>query len=432
VSAPADGGRVTGATDGDAPEPGRWLNRTVLGASLTSGLADMAYQTASVVLPGFMAALGIPPTALGVLEGVADATASFTKMGSGYLSDRLGIRKSLAVFGYLLTLVSQAMMAVAGGLALLASGRILGWLGRGIRSPLRAAIMAEAVTPETRGRAFGFHRMADTIGAVVGPLIGVLLLGAWSPPSAAELQAGALLDLTAPFRLVLWFTLVPAGLAVLSFAFLVRDGRRRPNKHIQFWSSLRGWSPAFRRYLVGVGSFGIGDFAHTMLVLAATQMLTPTHGVVGAAQIAGFLYIARNLVSAVVAFPVGVLADRIGHQRVLVMGYGIGVATAALTAFAFASGLDSIALLALIFALAGTYAAVQESLEDVLTAELVPAPTRALAFGVLGSVNGVGDFVSSTTLGLVWAAASPEAAFALAAVMMAVGTLVMSRPLHVS
>ncbi len=406
--------------------PVQWLNRTVLGASLTSGLADMAYQTASVVLPGFMAALGIPPTVLGVIEGIADATASFTKMGSGYLSDRLGIRKSLAVFGYFLTVVSQALMALAGGLALLATGRIVGWLGRGIRSPLRAAIMAEAITPETRGRAFGFHRMADTVGAVVGPLIGVLLLGLWSVSPSAD----GTIDLTAPFRAVLWWSLVPALLAVLSFAFLVRDERRRPNKHLQFWSSLRGWSPAFRRYLVGVGAFGIGDFAHTLLVLAATQMLTPELGVIGAAQAAGFMYIGRNVVSAVVAFPVGYLADRVGHQRVLVAGYALGVATAALTAFAFATGLHSMALLGLIFALAGTYTAIQESLEDTLTADLVAAPTRGLAYGVLGSVNGVGDFVSSTTLGLVWAAASPEAAFGLAAALMAVGTLVMARPLH--
>lgn len=405
-----------------APRP-RWLNRTVLGASLTSGLADMAYQTASVILPGFLAVLGIPPTALGVIEGVADATASFTKMGTGYLSDRLGIRKSLAVFGYTLTVVSQALMALASGLALLAFGRVLGWLGRGIRSPLRAAIMAEAVTPETRGRAFGFHRAADTVGAVVGPLLGVVLLGVWVPdPSAA-------IDLTAPFRFVLWLTLVPAGLAVLSFALLVRDERRQPNKHIRFWSSLRSWSPAFRRYLVGVGAFGIGDFAHTLLILAATQLLTPELGVVAAAQAAGLLYIARNVVTAALAFPIGVIADRLGHQRVLVVGYGIGVLTAALTAFAFAIGNHSVALLVLVFVLAGTYTAIQESLEDALTAELVPAPTRGLAYGVLGSVNGVGDFVSSTLVGLVWTAVSPAAAFATAAAVMAIGTLVMARPL---
>jgi len=407
-------------------KPSRWLNRTVLGASLTSGLADMAYQTANVVLPGFLAVLGIPPTALGLIEGVADATASFTKMGAGYVSDRLGIRKSMAVFGYFLTVVSQALMALAGGLGLLVFGRILGWLGRGIRSPLRAAIMAESVTPETRGRAFGFHRAADTVGAVVGPLIGVLLLGVWAKPPAA----GEVVDLTAPFRMVLWFTLIPAVLATLSFAFLVRDERQKPNKHIQFWSSLRSWSPAFRRYLVGVGAFGIGDFAHTMLVLAATQMLTPEHGVIGAAQIAGFLYIGRNIVTAVVAFPVGLLADRFGHQKVLVVGYALGVATAALTAFAFFSGAHSLAILAAIFALAGTYTAVQESLEDTLTAELVPAATRGLAYGVLGSVNGVGDLVSSATLGVLWTAASPALAFAVAAGVMAIGTVVMARPLH--
>ncbi len=403
------------------PGDGRWLNRTVLGASLTSGLADMSYETANVLLPGFMAALGIPPTALGTIEGVADATASFMKMGAGYLSDRLGIRKSLVLVGYLLTVLGQAVMAVASGVGLLMLGRVVGWLGRGLRSPLRAAIMAEAITPQTRGRAFGFHRAADTVGAVLGPLLGVLMLG-WFADALSE---GA--DPTEPYRTSIWLTLIPGVLAVLSFAVLVRDARRLPNKHMRFWSSLRGLPVPFRRYLVAVGAFGIGDFAHTMLVLAATHLLTADHGVLAASEMAGGLYVLRNFVTAIVAFPVGALADRIGHRQVLVAGYAIGVLTAAAMAAAFALGLASVWYLAGVFVLAGTYTAIQDSLEDSLTAELVPAPSRGLAYGVLGSVNGVGDLVSSTGLGLLWTAVSPSVAFAVAASLMAIGTLAMAR-----
>lgn len=403
--------------------PRHWLNRTVLGASLTSGLADMSYETANVLLPGFMAALGIPPTALGTIEGVADATASFMKMGAGFLSDRLGIRKSLVLVGYLLTVIGQAFMAVASGVGLLMFGRVVGWLGRGIRSPLRAAIMAEAVTPETRGRAFGFHRASDTVGAVLGPLLGVLMLG-WLAPAVVD---GVAPDLTAPYRTSLWLTLIPGVLAFLSFAILVRDDRRQPNKHMRFWASLSALPVPFRRYLVAVGAFGVGDFAHTLLILAATHLLTAAHGVLAASEMAGALYVLRNLVTTVAAFPIGVVADRIGHRRVLVVGYALGVATALAMALAFAFAVTSLAYLAGVFVLAGAYTAIQESLEDSLTAELVPAPSRGLAYGVLGSVNGVGDLVSSTGLGILWTAVSPALAFGVAAALMAVGTLAMAR-----
>jgi MFS family permease len=237
-------------------------------------------------------------------------------------------------------------------------------------------------------------------------------------------------DATTPYRTSLWLTLIPGGLAVLSFAVLVRDARRLPNKHMRFWSSLRGLPMPFRRYLLAVGAFGIGDYAHTLLVLAATHLLTADHGVLVASELAGALYVLRNLVTALVAFPIGALADRVGHRRVLVVGYALGVATAASMALAFALGLTSLWYLAGVFVLAGTYTAIQDSLEDSLTAELVPAPSRGLAYGVLGSVNGVGDLVSSTGLGLLWSAISPSFAFAVAASLMAIGTLAMARNHH--
>ncbi|HND56722.1 MAG TPA: MFS transporter, partial [Pirellulaceae bacterium] len=154
----------------------RWLNRTVLGAGLTSGLGDLAYETGHVLLPGFLAVLGVPPTILGAAEGLADATASFTKLAAGYLSDRLGVRKPLVVLGYALTPVGQALIALAVGWPLIVLGRAVSWLGKGMRGPLRDAIVAESISSETRGRAFGFHRTLDTLGAIVGPLLGVAML----------------------------------------------------------------------------------------------------------------------------------------------------------------------------------------------------------------------------------------------------------------
>ena len=151
-----------------------WMNRTVAGAGITSALGDFCYETTTVILPGFLAVLSIPAAALGLIEGIADAVASFTKMVSGYIADKLGHRELLVLVGYGLAPVGQALIALALGWPLILLGRVLSWFGKGLRGPLRDAIVIQAVHPTTRGRAFGFHRAADTVGAVLGPLLGVV------------------------------------------------------------------------------------------------------------------------------------------------------------------------------------------------------------------------------------------------------------------
>jgi len=165
------------AVDAPTGQPPRWLNRTVVGAGITSALGDFCYETTTVILPGFLAVLGIPAAALGFIEGTADTVASFTKMISGYIADKLGHRKLLVIVGYGLTPIGQVLIALALGWPLILLGRIISWFGKGLRGPLRDAIVIQAVRSETRGRAFGFHRATDTIGAVLGPMLGVALLG---------------------------------------------------------------------------------------------------------------------------------------------------------------------------------------------------------------------------------------------------------------
>lgn len=408
-----------GLTSSDVQTAPGWLNRTVVGAGVTSALGDFCYETTTVILPGFLAALGIPAAALGLIEGSADAVAAFTKMISGYIAEKLGHRKRLVLIGYALTPVGQALIALAAGWPLLLLGRLVSWFGKGLRGPLRDAIVIQAVTPQTRGRAFGFHRAADTVGAVIGPLLGVALLGwaqGWHLNSEAE-----------PFRLVLWVSLIPGVLAVLAFLTLVRDPERSPNPALRFFGTLRGLPERFKRYLVAVGVFGVGDFSHSLLILAATTLLTPTRGVIEAAQIAGLLYVWRNVVQVVLSFPIGYLADRFGHMPVLIAGYALGALTAVLTAAAFWLRLDSVAALAAIFFVAGLYVTVQEAIESTVTAEMVPADTLTLCYGALGTVNGVAKFASSATVGVVWSAVSPSTGFGLAAVLMAIGTLVLAR-----
>jgi MFS family permease len=325
----------------------------------------------------------------------------------------------LVLVGYGLTPLGQALIALAAGWPLILIGRMVSWFGKGLRGPLRDAIVIQAVRPETRGRAFGFHRAADTVGAVLGPLLGVALLGLaqgwhWS-------------DEAGPFRFVLWLSLIPGGLAVVSFLTLMQDPQHSPNPALTFLGSLRGLPPRFKRYLGAAGLFGIGDFSHVLLILAATTLLMPSMGVVQGAQVAGLLYVWRNVVQVAASMPVGWLADRVGHVPVLVAGYALGAATAVLTALAFWTGVESVALLAGIFFIAGLYVAVQEALESTVAAGMVDARTMTMSIGALGTVNGTAKFLSSATVGVVWTAVSPTLAFALAAGLMLAGTLALLR-----
>ncbi|GMV63029.1 MAG: MFS transporter [Parvibaculum sp.] len=396
-----------------------WLNRTVLGAGLTSALGDFCYETTTVILPGFLAVLGIPAALLGLIEGTADAIASFTKMAAGYFADKFGHRKMLVALGYTLTPVGQLLIAIALGWQLILLGRLVSWFGKGLRGPLRDAIIVQAVSPHTRGRAFGFHRAMDTLGAIAGPLLGVALLG-WAQTLPWDDDAG-------PFRMVFWLTLVPGLLAVLAFLTLVRDPEHSPNPAMRLFTTIKSLPARFRQYLAAVGVFGMGDFSHSLLILAATHLLTPSMGVLQAAQVAGLLYVGRNIVQVGLSYPVGVLADRIGAAPVLVAGYALGAVTALLTAFAFWHGSDSLVLLCIVFAAAGLYVAVQEALEATVTAGMVPERMLGTGYGALGTVNGAAKFISSSMVGLIWTALAPQAAFAAAALLMAAGTFVLAR-----
>jgi MFS family permease len=398
------------------PDAERWLNSTVVGAGITSALGDICYESTTTVLPGFLAALGLPaaPAMLGLIEGASDAVASFTKLGVGFYSDRVGHRKPLVVFSYGLTAAAQGLYALALGWPLILVGRMIAWLGRGIRGPLRDAILADSITERMRGRAFGFHRAADTLGAIVGPLLGAGVL------TLAESYFGAG-DPTRPFRVVFWVAIIPGALSVLAFALLVHEKPRAPNRGLGFRSTLGLLPKTFRRYLTAVGIFGLGDFAPTLLILGATELLAPDWGVGRAAQIAAALYLLRNAVYAAVSFPVGALGDRIGHKPVLVVGYFLGAATAGLMAAAFFGDFHRIGMLIAVFVLAGLYIAVEDTLEGAMTADLIAPEIRGTGFGVLATVNGIGDFVASSLIGALWTGVSPTAAFATAAGLMGVG-----------
>jgi len=250
-------------------------------------------------------------------------------------------------------------------------------------------------------------------------LLGVGLLG-WAQGLSWEDPAG-------PFRVVLWFSILPGVLAVLAFQTLVKDPEHSPNPALQFFRALRGLPSRFKRYLGAVGLFGIGDFSHSLLILAATQLLASSMGVVQAAQMAGMLYVWRNIVQVIMSYPVGMLADRYGSLPVLIVGYVLGVLTAVMTAMAFWFGVDSLLPLGAVFFIAGLYMAVQEALESTMTAGMVSGDMLAMSFGALGTVNGTSKFVSSSLVGVLWTIVSPVFGFGIAALLMAAGTMALLR-----
>ena len=222
-----------------------WFNRTVLGAGLTSLLADLSYETVLSVLPGYLRKLDAGPAILGMIEGSADALASFVKLSSGWWSDRIDRRKPFAVVGYFLTALMPALIALAAAWPMIAVARLLGWFGKGLRGPARDALITASVPAEHRGKAFGLHRAGDTIGAVIGPLLGAELLERFGK------------DLAFPFpeRPVLWWAVVPGLLSSLAFLFLVREVRGASVKKYPFGDAVKHGCIRRRRLGPVIGSF---------------------------------------------------------------------------------------------------------------------------------------------------------------------------------
>ncbi len=388
-------------------EPGRprWLNRTVLGVGLASLFSDWSHEIATTVLPAFLATLGAAAVWVGLIEGVSDGLSSFAKMASGYYTDKLRLRKPVAVIGYVVTALGTAACGLATAAWHVLIARSLAWLGRGVRTPVRKALLAGAVTKETYGRAFGFERMMDTLGAIVGPASAYFLLQA----------------VNHHYSTLFALTLIPGLLAAGLMTFAVKEKARKPVPHISFGQRLRMLPPAFRKFLVAVGLFGAGDFAHTLLILLATQKLTPELGATKAASIAVALYVLHNVFYAGFAVVAGWLADRLPKNVVLAAGYALAAA------MALAIVLIPLTVWSLggIFIAGGLYVAIEETLEDSFCAELVSEEHHGMAFGTLATVNGVGDLLSSVIVGALWTTFGTSIAFGYSALLFVAGSVLM-------
>ena len=385
-----------------------WLNRTVLGVGLTSLFSDWSHETATAVLPAFLAAIGAGPAWLGAIEGIADGLSSFAKLAAGHYTDRLRKRKPLVLFGYAITALATGSFAFATQAYDVLFGRVLAWLGRGVRSPSKKALLAADVPPGAYGRAFGFERLMDTLGAVGGPLTALWLLNATAHS----------------YRKVFLYTLIPGLLAVVIFGVMVRERPIAAQERRTFFAGLRALPVPFRRFLVAVGIFGVGDFSHTLLILYASRMLAPAHGAAKAASLAVALYTLHNIFYAGSAYLSGWLSDFVPQRKyVLAAGYAL----AGVTAILLCTGTQALWLLAVIFVIGGLYMGTEEALEDSLAAEMVPKEQHGMAFGTLAAVNAVGDFVSSLAVGALWSAFNVQTAFGASAVLFFAGAILVAR-----
>jgi MFS family permease len=378
----------------------RWLTGGVLGIGLASLFSDWGHEAATSLLPAFLASLGAPAVALGIIEGVSDGLSSFAKLAGGWIADRPAWRKPNGIVGYSATAFTTFGYAFAQSWPAVLVLRALGWMGRGSRGPSRDALLADCVEAEQVGRAFGFERAMDTLGAVLGPLCAALLVGGLG------------------IRGTIRWTLLPGITAALAFAFLVPSGKRLGDHRAPtFASSFSQLPKDYWRLLAAIFAHGIGAFAPTLLILRATQVFTPQLGAARAAAISVALYTFHNFVSAAASYPAGALGDRIGKRMLLALGYGVGF----LAYVGFAITPPALAAFVILFGLAGVHDAFQQSLEKSAAAEILPGEIRGSGFGILATANGIGDLISSVVVGVLWSSVDPAAGFAYAAIFSGLG-----------
>lgn len=387
-------------------KPGiRQLPRNVWAVGLTSFFMDVSSEMVLNILPLFLAnVLGVKTNVIGLIEGIAEATASILKLFSGWLSDKVGGRKWLAVTGYGLSALVKPFFYIAGSWGLVAGVRWADRVGKGIRTAPRDALVADSVTAETRGLAFGFHRAMDTAGALTGILIAVGVV--W-------LAQRDTLSLSRPtFQSVVLISLLPALLAVLSLILGAKDvavkGQRAAPKF-----SLRSMGKPFGVFLVIVSIFTLGNSSDAFLVLRAQNL--------GVSVIGILLMLAMfNLIYSLISTPAGSLSDRVGRRRLIIGGWLVYAAI--YFGFALAQSAWQVWLLYVAY---GLYYGMAYGSANALVADLVPDALRGTAYGTYNAVIGLLAFPSSLIAGILWEGAGAWGGFGPSAPFLFGGSLAL-------
>jgi MFS family permease len=396
----------------------RKLPRNVIAIGFVSLLNDASSEIIYPLLPIFLAtSLGASAGAIGVIEGLAESISSLLKLFAGYFSDRLGKRKILVVAGYSLASLMRPLLAFARTWPQVLFIRMTDRIGKGLRTAPRDAMIADVVEVEQRGIAFGFHRAMDHGGAVIGPLIGYLLVMLFvvnrNAPTASE------------FTRVFLVASVPAFLAVMVAIFLMRESPviRHENTTV-VKLSLRGFDGNFKRFLVVLALFTLSNSSDSFLILRALDS-----GV--SVVLIPLLWAAHHGMKVLSSLFGGDLSDRLGRKRLIVAGWILYAAVYA--GFAFVTSSVSVWVLFLIY---GIYFGLAEGAEKALVADLVRPEQRGTAYGLYNLAFGITVFPASLLMGLIWDWKGPTTAFLVSALLGATAAallllLVKPHPNHV-
>jgi MFS family permease len=384
-----------------------WLTRGVGGIGTASLLADVGHEIPTALLASLVTVtLGAPAAALGLIEGISDGLAGAGRFVGGPLADDVQRRRRLAVGGYTTTAVLSALIGVANSVWTVGLLRGGAWAARGLRVPARNALLADVVPASAYGRAYGFERAMDNLGAVIGPLIALGLVAVTS------------------VRTAILVSVVPGLLAAGAILYAIGQAKlpaNRERRSIRFHVRplLRG---QLGRLLGAFAVFEIGNLAATLLILRATDLLTPGHGLKTATQIALALYTGYNIAATVVSFPAGRASDRLGRQGPLLV-VAVGVVAFLASYILFATSGAVIVLLAVAFVAAGVGIGCAETAEHAAVAALAPEDLRGSAFGLLATMQAAANFAASAIAGLLYTVASPTVAFSYVAACMAAALL---------
>ena len=360
----------------------RTLPRNVWVLTLASFLTDVSTEMMVHLLPLFLAnVLGVRTVTIGLIEGVAETTSSLLKLVSGRLSDRLGQRKWLTVSGYALSTAAKPFLALAQTWQTVLAARFVERMGKGVRTSPRDALIADSITPEKRGAAFGLHRAGDTAGAALGILIALLVV--W-------LLQGRQLTLARPtFATLVWLSLLPAALAVIILIVGVQEKRTKVDEKRPSPPAASLPKP-FKHYLLIIVLFTLGNSSDAFLILRAQSVGLSILGVLAA-------LVLFNLVYAAISGPAGSLSDKVGRPRLLLGGWLLYALVYLGLAFA-QTGWQII----LLYALYGIYYGLTEGSAKALVADLVSKEQRGTAYGWYNGAVGLAALPASLLAGLLW------------------------------
>ncbi|MCU0641747.1 MAG: MFS transporter [Candidatus Margulisbacteria bacterium] len=384
------------------------IKRNVWALGLTSFFNDVSSEMIMVILPLFLTSLGASRAVIGLIEGVAEATASFLKILSGWLSDQLGKRKMLIGLGYTLSTLTKPLIALANSWPLVLFVRFTDRVGKGVRNSPRDALVADSTEPSERGLSFGFHRAMDTAGAVVGTLLASLFLYYFSGHLKMELMT--------QYRTVFWLSVIPGLLSVLTIVFLVKDLPRSGTKD-EGRGTKGGFYRGFTPFLVVMGFFQLANFSYALFILRAADL-----GVVP--YLIPIIYLVYNLVYVFCSVPLGQLSDKLGRKRVL--SYGFLVLAFLLSGFALATQTWQAWPL---FAVYGIVSAITESTPRAFVSDLAAPEIRGTAYGIYYALIGVTALPASALAGWLWdfygPANGPIVAFGFGTLMALIATALL-------